>query len=138
VTYTYDNNQSSSTNGLLLSLNAGGYSESYGYDSFKRVASLTRTIDGRNYTSSYQYNTANQATQMTYPSGRVINFGRDSVCRVTSVVSPYLTSVSYNGIGQLTLVTELDDVIDMINDLARRLDIYSVTQPRRGDRQSSE
>ena len=28
------------------------------------------------------------------------------------------------------LVTELDDVIDMINDLARRLDIYSVTTPR--------
>jgi predicted phosphate transport protein (TIGR00153 family) len=28
------------------------------------------------------------------------------------------------------LVTELDDVIDMINDLARRLDIYSVAKPR--------
>ncbi len=28
------------------------------------------------------------------------------------------------------LVTELDDVIDMINDLARRLDIYGVTTPR--------
>lgn len=28
------------------------------------------------------------------------------------------------------LVTELDDVIDMINDLARRLEIYSVTKPR--------
>jgi len=28
------------------------------------------------------------------------------------------------------LVTELDDVIDMINDLARRLQIYSVTIPR--------
>jgi hypothetical protein len=28
------------------------------------------------------------------------------------------------------LVTELDDVIDMINDLARRLDIYAVTSPR--------
>lgn len=28
------------------------------------------------------------------------------------------------------LVTELDDVIDMINDLARRMDIYSVTVPR--------
>jgi predicted phosphate transport protein (TIGR00153 family) len=28
------------------------------------------------------------------------------------------------------LVTELDDVIDMINDLARRLDIYSVIKPR--------
>ena len=28
------------------------------------------------------------------------------------------------------LVTELDDVIDMINDLARRLEIYGVTEPR--------
>ena len=28
------------------------------------------------------------------------------------------------------LVTELDDVIDMITDLARRLDIYGVTEPR--------
>ena len=28
------------------------------------------------------------------------------------------------------LVTELDDVIDMINDLARRLEIYGVTSPR--------
>lgn len=28
------------------------------------------------------------------------------------------------------LVTELDDVIDMINDLARRLEIYGVTVPR--------
>ena len=28
------------------------------------------------------------------------------------------------------LVTELDDVIDMINDLARRLEIYGVTAPR--------
>src|SRR6476660_267913 len=28
------------------------------------------------------------------------------------------------------LVTELDDVIDMITDLARRLDIYSVHSPR--------
>jgi predicted phosphate transport protein (TIGR00153 family) len=29
------------------------------------------------------------------------------------------------------LVTELDDVIDMINDLARRLEIYSVATPRK-------
>jgi predicted phosphate transport protein (TIGR00153 family) len=28
------------------------------------------------------------------------------------------------------LVTELDDVIDMLNDLARRLDIYDVSEPR--------
>jgi len=101
VTYTYDTNQSSSTNGLLLSLNTGGYSESYSYDSFNRAQSVTRTIDGHTYTTSYQYNAANQITQMTYPSGRVINLGHDSISRVTSVGS-YLTGVTYNNIGQLT------------------------------------
>ncbi|MFY9556665.1 MAG: hypothetical protein WAV47_18280 [Blastocatellia bacterium] len=51
VSYTYDNNQTSSTKGLLLSVSAGtGYSESYSYDSFKRVQSVMRTIDARNYT----------------------------------------------------------------------------------------
>lgn len=105
VTYTYDNNQSSSTKGLLLSVSAGsGYSESYGHDSFKRVQSVTRTIDGRNYTTSYQNNTANQLTQMTYPSGRVINLGHDNRGRTTSV-GTYLSSVTYNGIGQLTGTT---------------------------------
>jgi uncharacterized protein RhaS with RHS repeats len=101
VAYNYDTNPSSSTNGLLLSLSAGGYSESYSYDSHKRAQSLIRTIDGRNYTSSYQYNTGNQVTQITYPSGRVINIGHDSIGRVTSVGS-YLTGVTYNSIGQLT------------------------------------
>ena len=92
-------------NGLLLSVSAGsGYSENYAYDGFDRVSSLTQTIDGRSYTSSYQYNTANQSTQMTYPSWRVINLGHDSKGRVTSVGS-YLTGVTYNSIGQLTGTT---------------------------------
>jgi YD repeat-containing protein len=79
VSYTFDNSQTSTTKGLLLSLAVGtGYSESYSYDSFKRVQSVTRTIDGRNYTTSYQFDTANQVTQMTYPSNRVINIGHDS------------------------------------------------------------
>ncbi|MEK6303905.1 MAG: hypothetical protein AABO41_24640 [Acidobacteriota bacterium] len=102
VTFNYDNVNGSETKGLLLSIAvAGSYSEGYAYDSNKRVSSVTRTMDGRNYSTSFQYNTANQQTQMTYPSGRVINFGHDNKGRLTSVGS-YLTSVTYNGIGQLT------------------------------------
>jgi YD repeat-containing protein len=102
VSYSYDNNQSSATKGLTLSVSVGsGYSESYSYDSFKRVQSVTRTIDGHSYATSYQFNTANQPTQMTYPSGRVINLGHDDKGRPTSVGS-FLTSVTYDGIGQLT------------------------------------
>ncbi len=131
VTYTYDTNQSSSTNGLLLSLSAGGYSESYGYDSFNRVASLTRTIDGRNYTSSYQYNTANQAPQITYPSGRVINLGRDSKGRVTSVGS-YLTSVTYNNIGQLTGTSLGNGVSESYGYDANRMQLTTQTATKSG------
>jgi len=132
VTYNYDNNQSSSTNGLLLSLSVGsGYSESYSYDSFKRVQSATRTIDGHNYTSSYQYNTANQITQMTYPSGRVINLGHDSIGRVTSVGS-YLTSVTYNGIGQFTGDTLGNGVAEGYGYDANRLQLTTQTATQSG------
>ncbi len=79
VTYNFDNNQSSNTKGLLLSLSVGtGYSESYAYSvgignggnggNKLNLSSVTRTLDGRNYTTSYQYNAANQVTQITCPS----------------------------------------------------------------------
>ncbi|HEU4389995.1 MAG TPA: DUF47 family protein [Blastocatellia bacterium] len=42
--------------------------------------------------------------------------------------STFITPIDREDIYILT--TELDDVIDMINDLARRLDIYEVTEPR--------
>ena len=42
--------------------------------------------------------------------------------------SSFITPIDREDI--FLLVTELDDVIDMITDLARRLDIYSVTGPR--------
>ncbi|HKQ06315.1 MAG TPA: DUF47 family protein [Blastocatellia bacterium] len=42
--------------------------------------------------------------------------------------SSFITPIDREDI--FLLVTELDDVIDMITDLARRLDIYSVSGPR--------
>ncbi|MEK6410559.1 MAG: hypothetical protein AABN34_26845 [Acidobacteriota bacterium] len=131
VTYTYDNNQSSSTKGLLLALSAGGYSESYSYDSFKRVQSVTRTIDGRNYTTSYQLNTASQPTQMTYPSGRVINLGHDNKGRLTSVGS-YLTSATYNGIGQLTGTSLGNGVSESYGYDANRMQLTSQIATKSG------
>lgn len=111
VTYTYDttgtcdpssHTANGTTKGLPLSITVGtGYSESYAYDDNKRVQAVTRTIDGRNYTTSYQYDTANQMMQLTYASNRVINIGHDAMGRVTSVGS-YLSSVTYNSIGQMT------------------------------------
>jgi predicted phosphate transport protein (TIGR00153 family) len=46
----------------------------------------------------------------------------------TKLNSSFITPIDREDIYLLT--TELDDVIDMINDLARRFDIYAVTAPR--------
>ena len=72
VGYTYDNDNGSTTNGLLLSAGM----ESYSYDGYRRLASITRTIDSINYTTSYQYGTGSLRNQITYPSGRVVNINR--------------------------------------------------------------
>jgi len=132
VSYTYDNNQSSTTKGLLLSLAVGTiYSESYSYDSFKRVQAVTRTIDGRNYTTSYQLNTGNQVIQITYPSSRVINIGHDSKGRTASVGS-FLSSVTYNSIGQLTGTTLGNGLTEGYGYDANRMQLISQTGTKSG------
>ena len=53
----------------------------------------------------------------------------DLAAKITQKLnSSFITPIDREDI--YLLVTELDDVIDMINDLARRLDIYSVSTPR--------
>jgi RHS repeat-associated protein len=132
VTYNYDNVNGSETKGLLLSITVGSsYSETYAYDSNKRVSAVTRTMDGRTYTTSFQYNTSNQQTQMTYPSGRVINFGHDNKGRLASVGS-YLTSVTYNGIGQLTGTALGNGVTGSYGYDANRMQLTSQTATKSG------
>ncbi|HEY6334123.1 MAG TPA: RHS repeat-associated core domain-containing protein [Blastocatellia bacterium] len=112
VTYNYDNS-SDSTQGELMSVNvAGVYTEAYGYDGYERPSSVTDTISGYNYTTSYQYSEANQVTQITYPSGRALPFLYDSYGRLNSVggstggnggYNPgYLGSITYNSAEQPT------------------------------------
>jgi RHS repeat-associated protein len=112
VTYTYDSYSGTNAPGQLVRTQVGsGYEERYTYDSQLRLSSTIRTIGSRTYTTSYtSYNDANQLTQMTYPSGRVLGMGHDSIGRLSSISEPvsggslirYLHDVSYNLAGQVT------------------------------------
>jgi RHS repeat-associated protein len=111
VTYTYDNNQSSSTLGLLLGITMlsgtqATYTETLSYDSNKRVSSRTWTRDGLSFTTGYQYNTANQLTQLTYPvSLRAVNINHDNKGRLSSIADQYRTYLSnlvFNYAGQVS------------------------------------
>jgi RHS repeat-associated protein len=112
VTYTYDNS-TDATQGELLSVKVGSYyTESYGYDGYERPSTVTDTINGEVYTTSYQYNQANQITQIGYPSTRVLPYLYDSFGRLNSVggSSPgtngnpigYLGGITYNAAEQTT------------------------------------
>ncbi len=87
-------------------------SESYTYDKAGRITQLIKVTGTKSYTTSYQYNAGDGLTQVTYPSGRVVQLGYDAVGHVCEVApstsgcgtaaSPYATGYAYNASGQLT------------------------------------
>jgi RHS repeat-associated protein len=66
----------------------------YVYDGFGRVSSSTWTTGGVSFTTSYSWTPTDQIASITYPSGRVVAYTRDSLGRVAAVASAGSTLVS--------------------------------------------
>src|SRR5262249_14291547 len=100
VTYTYGANTSANNNGRLLTMTDGVGSESYTYDStVGRITQIAKVINGTTYNIGYGYNGAGELNSLTYPSGRVVNPGYDSIGRTTQIASGgtnYLSGMAYN------------------------------------------
>lgn len=134
--YTYDNDNTSPTNGAVL---AAGI-ESYGYDGYKRLYSITRTIDSNSYTTSYQYGAGDIRSQITYPSGRVMNINRSSNGRLISLTDGaggnYLSGLSYNAASQTTGDTLGNGVVESYGYDANRLQLITQTATKSGGPQN--
>jgi len=86
-------------------------SESYTYDPAGRITQLVKVIGTSSYTLGYQYNAADQVTQIAYPSGHTVQMSYNVVGQLCEVApqtsscgnssSPYATSYTYNPAGQL-------------------------------------
>ena len=106
--YDYDSTYGTAADGMVVRVNVGtDYQERYTFDSSFQVASTIHTIGSRTYTTSCTRNQASQPTQWTYPSSRAINVSHDSIGRVTGILEggngpTWLSSVTYNNIGQMT------------------------------------
>jgi RHS repeat-associated protein len=122
LTYTYDTSTTSTTKGLLLSVTGGVFQESYSYDSINRKSAVTNVIDSKSYTKRYQYNAANQVTQLTYPSQRVLPTTYDSFGRISSV-GAYLSGTSYSAAGRLTAFTLGNGVSESFTFDSQRLQL---------------
>ena len=105
VTYTFGTTSTSNNNGRLVSIFDGSGSESYSYDILGRVTQLSKVINGTTYPISYVYNLADELTQITYPSGRVVAQSVDAIGRLCAIGASgstcssgttYASSFAYN------------------------------------------
>jgi RHS repeat-associated protein len=65
--------------GRLTSITDSSGTTTFAYDPHGRLTQETRTIAGIAYLTAYGYDAAGRLTAVTYPSGRVITYGRDAL-----------------------------------------------------------
>ena len=103
ITYGYD----SGTNavGRLSSIADITGQISYSYDHRGNVTQDARTINSLSYNTDYSYDLADNIDTITYPSGRVLTYVRDSAGRITQIKDGSTTivdSVTYHPFGIAT------------------------------------
>ena len=63
-------------------------SESYNYDPNGRQTRLTKIINSQTFTIGYQYDAGGDLTQITYPSGRVVQQAYNQPSVLPNAVAP--------------------------------------------------
>jgi RHS repeat-associated protein len=99
VTLAYGTSASSNNKGRLTSMTDGTGSEAYTYNALGRVTALTKTIGTKAYPLSYAYDIVGSLKSVTYPSGRVVTQGFDTLERLQQVSSSgtnYVSGIGYN------------------------------------------
>jgi RHS repeat-associated protein len=112
ISFTYGTSASQFNNGALITMTDGVGSENYSYNALEQLTQLQKVISGTTYTTGYAYNIAGELTQITYPSGRVVQQSVDPIGRLCEIAtsttgcgtaaSPYATGYGYNTASQLT------------------------------------
>ena len=59
----------------------------YAYDQHGRVTAETRTVAGIQHVLAYRYDSAGRLDQLTYPSGRLVNYSFDGLGRVGGITT---------------------------------------------------
>jgi len=98
-------------------------SMNYTYDGANRLTMKSESIAGRSYSTTYEYNGNDNITDITYPSGRPIEYGYNSDNQVTSVTGfgGSVTSVIYNTAGLPTSFALSNGINNTISYNSRNL-----------------
>jgi RHS repeat-associated protein len=86
VTYVYDSTAAGNYGiGRLTSLTDSAGTASFVYDGYGNRISEKRTIAGIVYTTGYSYDLAGNLGRITYPSGLIVTYDRDTLGQVAQV-----------------------------------------------------
>ena len=84
TTYTYDTKTKGK--GMIASIaGPGGVSKEYSYDEYSRIASVTETIDGRDFTETLDYDDYGRLSELTYPSGFGVTYNYNNYYYLSEV-----------------------------------------------------
>jgi len=93
VTYIYDSNNCGANIGRLCQVIDETGQSRYQYDAWGNTTQLVKEELNVTYTTRYKYDAANRVTELTYPNGRVVNYQRDAIGRITGVTTTLLGNV---------------------------------------------
>ncbi|WP_406656961.1 DUF2341 domain-containing protein [Methanolobus sp. ZRKC2] len=97
VSFTYD----LEFNGTLSQVTRGNVSSAYDYDLRYRVEDETVTLDSTPYTTSYEYDSMDRPTMITYPNGENVNLTYNAQTLLESVEG-VVDNLDYNARNQIT------------------------------------
>ncbi|WP_169729095.1 toxin TcdB middle/N-terminal domain-containing protein [Methanolobus tindarius] len=97
VSFTYDLQY----NGTLSQVTRGNVSSSYEYDQRYRALNETTALDGTGYTTSYEYDSMDRVTRITYPDAASVNLTYNAQTLLESVEG-VVDNLDYNARNQIT------------------------------------
>lgn len=87
ITYQYD----SCTNGAgrLCQVTDQSGTSQYQYSAFGEITQIDKIELGQTFTTQYQYDPAGRISQLTYPSGRIVTYSRDTRGLISGVSTSF-------------------------------------------------
>ncbi len=138
ITYQYDSTAGGNFGiGRLTKVTSATGSIEFTYNHLGYITAKHYTIDSKTYALGYDYDLVGNLLTLTYPSGRLVNYGRDSQGRVSSVYTKedaaaplqvVISDVSYLPFGPVASYTYGNGLVQAMDyDRDYRLTQLSVT-----------
>jgi YD repeat-containing protein len=99
VVYSYDNTSNNNRGiGRLTAVTKQGNTTSYNYDDRGNAVASSHQINSQNYLLNQHFDQDNLLDQITYPSGRIVDYNRNSAGQITSITTKANSSTTSTNI----------------------------------------